>query len=87
MVSWQDSSRPFLPDSVKNIPSGMMARLRRYSDGTAFAFDPRRHAVLCLSPGINQAGSEKRFYEEPIRKADKRFDAHLGRLKQGRKQL
>ncbi len=46
----------------------------------AFAFDPRRRAVLLMA-GDKSGGSEKRFYKELIRKADKRFDAHLDRLK------
>ena len=47
---------------------------------TAFAFDPRRHAVLLVMG--NKAGtSEKRFYRNLIDTADERFDAHLERLK------
>jgi hypothetical protein len=49
----------------------------------AFAFDTRRHAILLVA-GDKSGGSEKRFYDELIRKADKRFDAHLGRLKKER---
>ena len=46
----------------------------------AFAFDPRRQAdVLCA--GDKSGGSEKAFYKALIAKADKRFDAHLARLK------
>lgn len=50
----------------------------------AFAFDTRRHAILLVA-GDKSGGSEKRFYDDLIRKADKRFDAHLGRLKKERK--
>ena len=50
----------------------------------AFAFDTRRHAILLVA-GDKSGGSEKRFYNELIRKADTRFDAHLGRLKKERK--
>lgn len=50
----------------------------------AFAFDPKRSAVLLVA-GDKSGGSEKRFYRELIRKADDRFDAHLARLKQQRK--
>jgi hypothetical protein len=47
----------------------------------AFAFDPRRSAILLV--GGNKSGTpEKRFYRELIRVADKRFDEHLKRLKQ-----
>jgi hypothetical protein len=52
--------------------------------GVAFAFDPRRRAILPVA-GDKSGGSEKRFYRELIRKADDRLDAHLGRLrKEGR---
>jgi hypothetical protein len=44
----------------------------------AFAFDPRRKAILLVA-GDKSGGSEKRFYRELIRKADGRFDAHLAR--------
>jgi hypothetical protein len=50
----------------------------------AFAFDTRRHAILLVA-GDKSGGSEKRFYNELIRKADTRFDAHLGRVKKERK--
>jgi hypothetical protein len=46
----------------------------------AFAFDTRRKAIL-LTAGNKSGGSEKRFYKQPIAKADERFDAHLARLK------
>lgn len=46
----------------------------------AFAFDPRRRAVLLMA-GDKSGGSEKRFYRQLIAKADERFDAHLRRLK------
>ncbi len=47
----------------------------------AFAFDPiRRAIVLC---GSNKSGgSERRFYQQLIAKADARFDEHLARIKQ-----
>jgi hypothetical protein len=51
----------------------------------AFAFDPKRHAVLLVA-GDKSGGSEKQFYKDLIAKADARFDAHLVRLKKkGRK--
>lgn len=46
----------------------------------AFAFDPRRKAILLVA-GDKSGGGEKRFYRELIRLADERFDAHLARLK------
>jgi hypothetical protein len=50
----------------------------------AFAFDPRRKAILLVA-GDKSGVSEKRFYRELIRKADYRFDAHLARLRRERK--
>jgi len=32
--------------------------------------------------GDKSGGSEKKFYEQLIARADRRFDAHLSRLKQ-----
>jgi hypothetical protein len=46
----------------------------------AFVFDPKRQAILLVA-GDKSGGSEKKFYRELIRKADQRFDAHLGRTK------
>jgi len=46
----------------------------------AFAFDPKRKAVLLVA-GDKSGVSEKRFYRELIEKADDRYDAHLARLK------
>jgi len=51
----------------------------------AFAFDPKRHAILLLA-GDKSGVSERRFYKQLIAKADRRFDAHLAWLKhKGRK--
>ena len=50
----------------------------------AFAFDPRRKAVLLVA-GDKSGVSEKRFYRQFIAKADHRFDDHLLRIKKGRK--
>jgi hypothetical protein len=50
----------------------------------AFAFDPRRRAILLVA-GDKSGGSQKRFYRELIRKADERFTAHLERLKKEKK--
>ena len=46
----------------------------------AFAFDPRRSAIVLVA-GDKSGGSEKRFYKELIKKADKRFTAHCERVK------
>lgn len=50
----------------------------------AFAFDPKRKAILLVA-GDKSGVSEKKFYRELIRKADERFDAHLDRLKKERR--
>lgn len=50
----------------------------------AFAFDPKRRAILLVA-GDKSGGSERRFYQQLIRKADDRFDEHLSRLKRERK--
>jgi hypothetical protein len=50
----------------------------------AFAFDPRRQAILLV--GRNKSGTnERQFYRDLIRVADDRFSAHLeGLVKEGR---
>jgi len=50
----------------------------------AFAFDPRRKALLLVA-GDKSGGSEKKFYRKLIQKADERFDSHLNRIKQTKK--
>ena len=50
----------------------------------AFAFDPERRAVL-LAAGVKSGGSQKRFYEQLIAKADRRFSTHVERLKAAKK--
>lgn len=50
----------------------------------AFAFDPKRSAILLVAAD-KSGGSQKRFYRELIRKADERFDAHLERIRKGRR--
>lgn len=51
----------------------------------AFAFDPQRRAILLVA-GDKSGGSQKRFYRQLLAKADKRFSAHLDRLKVGKKE-
>jgi hypothetical protein len=46
----------------------------------AFAFDPKRNAILLVA-GDKSGIGDRRFYRELIRKADVRYDAHLARLK------
>ena len=45
----------------------------------AFAFDPRRTAVLLVA-GDKSGGSARRFYRTLVRRTDERFDSHLTRL-------
>ena len=72
-------------DTLKDSRHANMKELRFEAQGgvwrVAFAFDPKRRAILLLA-GDKSGGSEKRFYRELIRRADCRFDAHLGRVKQ-----
>ena len=74
-------------DTLKGSSHANMKELRFHAaDGVwrvAFAFDTRRHAILLVA-GDKSGGSETRFYDELIRKANKRFDAHLGRVKKER---
>ena len=45
----------------------------------AFAFDPKRQAVLLVA-GDKGGADQKRFYKRLIAVADSRFDAHLASL-------
>jgi hypothetical protein len=65
-----------------------MKELRfRAADGewrVAFAFETKRTGILLA--GADKSGvAEERLYRGLLRKADDRFDAHLARLKGGRK--
>ena len=51
----------------------------------AFAFDPKRKAILLVCGDKSGAG-ERRFYRRLIERADERFDRHLAGLKKERKQ-
>lgn len=46
----------------------------------AFAFDPKRKAIL-LAAGDKAGVSQKRFYKQLIKIADRRFDEHLRDMK------
>ena len=71
-------------DTLKGSRHSHMKELRFSAAGgewrVAFAFDPRRRAILLVA-GDKSGGSKKRFYRELIRKAEERLDAHLRRLK------
>jgi len=73
-------------DTLKGSRYANMKELRfSAADGewrVAFAFDPRRRAILLVA-GDKSGGSAARFYRELIRKADERFDAHLTRIGRG----
>ena len=70
-------------DTLKGSRHANMKELRfDATDGVwrvAFAFDPRRNAVLLIAG--DKSGGEKRFYRQLIAKADERFDEHLSRMK------
>ena len=71
-------------DTLKRSRHANMKELRfDAADGVwrvAFAFDPKRSAVLLIA-GDKSGGGEKRFYRQLIAKADERFDEHLSRTK------
>jgi hypothetical protein len=75
--------RPYA-DTLKGSKHANMKELRfAAADGewrAAFAFDPQRKAIL-LVVGDKSGGSQKRFYKQLIAKADRRFSAHLEKLK------
>ncbi|HRA68177.1 MAG TPA: type II toxin-antitoxin system RelE/ParE family toxin [Caldilinea sp.] len=51
----------------------------------AFAFDPKRQAILLV--GGNKAGADqRRFYKRLIAVADTRFDQHLADQQQAEKE-
>ncbi len=71
-------------DTLKGSKHANMKELRfTLPDGewrVAFAFDPRRSAILFVG-GSKSGVPGKRFYRELVRVADKRFDDHLKGLK------
>jgi hypothetical protein len=81
------ASRPRV-DTLNGSGYANMKELRFDSaDGVwrmAFAFDPRRIAIL-LAAGDKSGIGERQFYKGLIRKADARFAAHLARLEEKRR--
>ena len=75
-------------DTLKGSRHANMKELRFRADNgvwrVAFAFDPRRKAILLVA-GDKSGVNERLFYRRLIEKADKRFYMHLGRLKDERK--
>jgi hypothetical protein len=77
------TGRPHV-DSLKGSRFSNMKELRfEAADGewrVAFAFDPKRRAVLLVA-GDKTGRSEKKFYQRLIAKADRRYERHLQNLK------
>jgi hypothetical protein len=75
--------RPYV-DTLKGSKHANMKELRFDAVGgvwrVAFAFDPRRQGILLVA-GDKSGMSQGRFYKHLIATADKRFTAHLERLK------
>jgi hypothetical protein len=67
-------------DTLKDSRYPNMKELRFRADGgvwrVAFAFDPRRKAILLVA-GDKSGASERTFYKRLIDKADKRYKDHL----------
>ena len=78
-----ETGRPHV-DKLKGSDYANMKELRfEAADGewrVAFAFDPKRRAVLLVA-GDKTGVSEKKFYKRLIDKADKRYERHLENLK------
>jgi len=70
-------------DTLKDSRYANMKELRFRADGgvwrVAFAFDPRRNAILLVA-GDKSGVSERMFYKRLIDKADRRFKEHLETL-------
>jgi hypothetical protein len=83
-----DLGRPHV-DTLNGSSHANMKELRFNADGgvwrVAFAFDPKRQAILLVA-GDKSGGSEKRFYKALLKKADTRFNAHLERVKETKRQ-
>lgn len=71
-------------DTLKGSKHANMKELRfnwqREVWRVAFAFDPKRAAILLVA-GNKRGADEKRFYKQLIKVADQRFDEHLATLK------
>jgi len=71
-------------DTLNDSHYANMKELRFRADGgvwpVAFAFDPRRNAILLVA-GDKSGVSEAKFYKRLIDKADKRYREHLENLK------
>lgn len=78
-----ETGRPHV-DTLKGSDYANLKELRFEADDgewrVAFAFDPKRRAVL-LVVGDKTGVSEKKFYKRLIAKADARYKRHLEKLK------
>ena len=76
-------------DTLNGSRHANMKELRFHADGglwrVAFAFNPDRRAILLVA-GDKSRASGRRFYRQLIRKADDRFDRHLDRLRDERRE-
>ncbi|MBG9387722.1 type II toxin-antitoxin system RelE/ParE family toxin [Caenimonas sp. DR4.4] len=76
-------------DTLKASKHQNMKELRYKSDDgsqiwrAAFAFDPNQQAII-LCAADKQGVSPDGFYRSLIAKADKRYDSHLKRIRDGR---
>jgi hypothetical protein len=74
--------RPYV-DTLKGSKHRNMKELRFSADRgvwrVAFAFDPRRHAIVLVA-GDKSGVSQARFYKRLIGTADRRFDEHLAEM-------
>ncbi len=72
-------------DTLKDSKHANMKELRfNCEDGAwriAFAFDPKRRALLLVA-GDKAGANQRKFYEKLIQMANERFDAHLEKLKE-----
>lgn len=77
-----------LVDTLKGSRHANMKEMRfRASDGewrAAVAFDPERKTILLMA-GDKSGGSQKRFHNQLIAKANLRFSVHLENLKAAKK--
>lgn len=71
-------------DTLKGAKHANLKELRFDAAGgvwrVAFAFDPNRHAILLVA-GDKSGTAQDRFYKRLIAQADRRYTAHLQRLK------
>ena len=75
-------------DTLNGSAHANMKELRFDADDgvwrVAYAFDPERKAILLVA-GDKSGGSQRKFYQGLIAKADARFDEYLASLKARRK--